>query len=105
MRTKQRQIIEERVKQTDDATIHHFTTSDQSAWPMHTLVIEALDRVTDSPVDRLEPLSDHINPDGLDRVFQARPNGHPRGDGAVTFPWEGYRITVTHETITVKEWT
>ena len=103
MRTYQRHIIDERVEQTDDTTLHHFIISSQSAWPMHTFVLEALDRVTDQPVDELEPLSDHIDPDALDHLFQARPNGQPRGDGEVTFPWEGHRVTVTHERITIKK--
>ena len=103
MRTKQRQIIEEHVEQTDDATIHHFITSDQREWPMQTLVIKALDRVTEKPVDEMEPLSNHIDPEALDRLFHARSNGQPRGDGKVTFPWDGHRVTVTNEQITIKK--
>lgn len=104
MRTNQRQIIEDRVEQTDDETIHHFTTNGLCNRPMHILVVEAIEDVTDQPANEMEPLSDHIAPDALDQLFQPRPNGQPRGDGEVTFPWGEYRVTVTaQKSITIKE--
>jgi len=45
------------------------------------------------PVD-LPPLTEAVNPDALNRVFQSRPNGAPRTAGSVSFRYAGTEVTV-----------
>lgn len=52
-------------------------------------VIETVARIDETPVERLAPLSESINPDALDDMFS---DDDP--DCRVQFRYEDYRITV-----------
>lgn len=63
--------------------------------PPSQLVVETIAEADSvDPVDLDSSLYEAIDPDALDQIFAATPlNG--RMDGEVTFPYEGYDVTVS----------
>lgn len=65
---------------------------DQDKTPASMAVVTALSDVVDTDPTELDPLHDTVDTDALDAVVGVR---HPaNGDVHVTFPFEGYAITV-----------
>lgn len=50
-----------------------------------------------APTDLDPPLYEVIDPDALNRLFGATPDGVPRSDGCVKFTYAGYEVRVTSE--------
>lgn len=55
-------------------------------------VVMAISDETSTPVEECEPLYDAVNPDALDALCSSF-----SGDGAVSFAYNGYDVTVTDE--------
>lgn len=60
-----------------------------------TAVVEAIAAEADRDPTELPPLFDTIDPDALDAIFSTQPDGTPRRDGEVVFPYAGYRVCVS----------
>ena len=81
MSVDQTPVRESNVEQTDEATLHYFVTDERNEWPIHLLVVEALEAVADRSTNEIEPLHHRIDIEALDRLFRPRPNGHSRAAG------------------------
>lgn len=57
-------------------------------------VVACLAEYLDVDARELEPLEHAVDTDALDAVFATRANGMQRRRGELSFPFEGYRITV-----------
>jgi hypothetical protein len=68
-------------------------------------VIEAVaEREDVGPTELTRPLSDVIDPEALDTLFEPQPDGRPRGEGRVEFEYYGYTVVVdTGGSVTVEE--
>lgn len=80
--------------------------SNDGGWPsVSEQVIEAVAaREEVQPTALSQPLSDVIDPEALDRLFEPQPDGRPRSDGRVEFEYYGYTVVVeTSGSITVEE--
>lgn len=74
------------MSQTQTATPHVSNVSDK--------VVERIAEVEDvDPFERTPPLYEVIDPDALDQIFAATPTAG-RMEGQVTFPYNGYEVTV-----------
>lgn len=63
-----------------------------------TTLVHAISNVTGADVTEAEQtLSDHADPDALDRLFRPRPDGSFRLAGQVTFTIWGHRVTVCND--------
>ena len=89
------QVVQTHVEEADEKTVHYFTISEQSHWPIHTLVVEAIEEVAGRSAEEIDPLSNSVDPEALDRLFQPRSNGEPRKGGKITFSVDEFRVTVT----------
>ena len=69
--------------------------------PRGSLALAVVDAVADregvDAVDLDPPLSDVVDPDGLERLFRVDAAGNRRVRGHVTFPYGAYRVTVTSD--------
>jgi len=68
-------------------------------------VIEAVaEREDVRPTELSRPLSDVIDPEALDSLFEPQPDGRPRSEGRVEFEYYGYTVVVdTGESVTLEE--
>ena len=68
-------------------------------------VIEAVaEREGVAPTELARPLSDVIDPEALDTLFEPQPDGRPRGEGRVEFEYYGYMVVVdTGGSVTLEE--
>ncbi|WP_254543576.1 HalOD1 output domain-containing protein [Halomarina pelagica] len=69
--------------------VHDWKSND----PVSTSVVLALAAVTGRGLTEIVPLSDHLDFDALDRLFESL-CGVPRTDGHVAFVYDGYRVVV-----------
>lgn len=87
-------------REVRDGLKHHPETDtyhvefDYPTNPPSSVVTEAVADVADVEGDELDPLYDAIDPDALDNLFRPTMHGFYRGDGEVTFPFNGYQIAV-----------
>jgi hypothetical protein len=59
-----------------------------------TMTVMAVEEVSDTRMEELTPIVEAIDPDALNAVFDSWPGGSGRRDVHVTFPYEGYEVTV-----------
>jgi hypothetical protein len=57
-------------------------------------VVEAVAAVSGRDPTALDPIASQIDPDALDTLFEPRRDGEQRTSGHVTFPFDGYEVTV-----------
>lgn len=62
--------------------------------PASTAVIRAVSAMKGRTDSSLDSLSDVIDPDALDSLFEARPDDGPRSGGRLSFTYSGCRITI-----------
>jgi len=63
-----------------------------------TTLVHAISNVTGADVTEAEQtLSDHADPEALDRLFRPRPDGTFRLGGELTFTIWGHRVTVAND--------
>lgn len=56
------------------------------------------------PTALSQPLTDVIDPEALDMLFEPQPDGRPRSDGRVEFEYYGYTVVVdTGGSVTLEE--
>ena len=57
-------------------------------------VVRAVSAVNGCPPEALRPLSEVLDPDALDTIFDGRGDGNPRLGGRISFIYNGCRITI-----------
>jgi hypothetical protein len=62
--------------------------------PLSTWVVEVVTQVKGCESSALTPLYYSVDPDALDRLFAARPDGTARAAGSVSFELDEYEVTV-----------
>lgn len=62
--------------------------------PISTAVTHAIATIEGVDPERIESLSETINPDALDALFQPKLDGTSRSDGHISFTLHGYDVTV-----------
>lgn len=62
----------------------------------HRVVMEVADEMGTDPT-QLEPLFDSIDPDALDKLFDARTEATERGVTQLSFTYEGHQIVVERD--------
>lgn len=60
-------------------------------------VVSCLAEYLDADPRDLDPLEHAVDTDALDSLFAPRANDHPRCQGEITFPFQGYSVTVRAE--------
>lgn len=61
---------------------------------VHTAVVRAVSAVEGRDPLSLRPLTDVLDPDALDRLFDPQPDGSARRGGSLTFVYSNCRVTV-----------
>jgi hypothetical protein len=59
-----------------------------------TAVVRAVSAVEGREPRTLRPLTDVLNPDALDNLFDSRSNGEPRTGGRLSFIYSNCRVTI-----------
>lgn len=76
---------------TETYRVVHDWSGDRS---LSTTVIHAVQRVLNTPAEELPLLYEHVDPDGLDRLFAPVQSDQGRTDGRITFPYAGLRVMI-----------
>lgn len=82
-----------RLEHDPESGTYRITYSDREN-PPSIVIPEAIATITDVDVLELDPLSETIDPDALDRLFWPRPCGVARGGGSVEFTYHGVRVSI-----------
>lgn len=59
-------------------------------------VVRAVSALEDREPDQLQPFSEVIDPDALDKIFERHQDGNPRIGGHVSFVYSSYQVTIEH---------
>ncbi|MFC6731909.1 HalOD1 output domain-containing protein [Haladaptatus sp. GCM10025893] len=57
-------------------------------------IMDAVASIAEKSVSELGPLNDIIDPDALDALFSAQPDGRPRGTGYIHFAIQNFEVSV-----------
>lgn len=82
------------VQYDSETETYHATYEWSSQDPLSSIVVQVVAAVTDRDPLTFDPLATVVEPSSLDTIFSPRSDGSSRIHGAVTFPFEGYRVTV-----------
>lgn len=67
-------------------------------------VVRAVSALEDREPDQLQPFSDVLDPDALDKIFEGHQDGTPRIGGHVSFVYSSCQVTIEHgEYLTVEK--
>ena len=80
----------------DTQTYHIYHDLEQPP-PISTIVIRGVATLTGERPTDIEPLHEVINPDALNALFQPGSEEFSERHGSVSFPLEGYKVTVYTE--------
>lgn len=78
----------------DADTDTYRTTYADGSDPASLVVVETVATITDRAVDDLRPLYEVLDPAALDAAFLPTADGRFRPDGAISFTYEGFDVTV-----------
>ena len=92
---------EPRLIETQEVTVQYNSTTESYRtvhnWNQHnslsTTVLLAIGAVTGDQPSNLPPLSNDVDPDALDSIFEQTQNSQ-RTTGRMTFPYAGFLVTI-----------
>lgn len=79
-----------------DADVYRIPDVHAAPGGISTAVVTAVAAIEDTPIEDLEPLSDRVDPEALDEVFEPLSEGRRRG-GVLRFSFEGCAVAVESE--------
>lgn len=76
---------------------HHVTVESDTEVPLSVIIVQAIATITQSDPLQLEPLTEYIDPEALERLYN--PDQYTSlGQPVVSFSYAGYQITVESPT-------
>lgn len=80
-----------------EADVYRLSDVHSAPGAISTAIVTAVAAIHDVSIAGLEPLTDRVDPDALDRLFTPGRCGSPRLDGTLTFQFANCTITVESE--------